>query len=328
MVLKFSIIIPVYNVAQYVSDCLDSVLAQTIPDWECVCVDDGSTDDSGMILDAYAQRDSRVRVIHQSNGGVARARNAALDAISGEWFLFLDADDVWSPHLLEVCQAGIAFEPAATIIQFGDRHFAENEQCHWDDALEKPHFERVDLSRHYSRRWLSYFAPEKAFKRALYSDIRQRPYCVGEDLLYMTECALRSHVMLKTHLRLYGYRDRRNSVTRTGVSKRKIIDRIRSNVDIVNLFEASGREIGRETRRELCNVLTESIASEYMQLPLDEREYVRQQWLSALHVLNASALPYGFQKIRTCLMSRFKNDWVWFLLAHLPRRLKELGLHR
>lgn len=90
---KFSIIIPVYNVASYLRECLDSVLAQTFPVWEAVCVDDGSTDGSGAILDEYAACDSRFRVFHQENAGVSAARNAAIDSAIGDWFLFLDGDD-------------------------------------------------------------------------------------------------------------------------------------------------------------------------------------------------------------------------------------------
>lgn len=81
-----SIIIPVYNVAPYLRECLDSVLAQTLGDWECICVDDGSTDGSGAILDEYAAMETRFRVIHQANAGVAGARNRGLNAARGSGF--------------------------------------------------------------------------------------------------------------------------------------------------------------------------------------------------------------------------------------------------
>ena len=97
----FSIIIPVYNVAPYLRECLDSVLAQTFTDWEAICVDDGSTDGSGAILDEYAAKDKRFRVIHQPNAGVSAARNKALDVAQGEWIWFVDADDVTVPIALE-----------------------------------------------------------------------------------------------------------------------------------------------------------------------------------------------------------------------------------
>ena len=104
--MKFSIIIPVYNVASYLRECLDSVLAQTFTDWEAICIDDGSTDGSGAILDEYAVRDARFRVIHQKNAGVSVARNAALDVAKGEWICFVDADDwisaTWYSHFAEL----------------------------------------------------------------------------------------------------------------------------------------------------------------------------------------------------------------------------------
>jgi len=91
--MKFSIIIPVYNVAPYLRKCLDSVLAQTETEWECICVDDGATDSSPVILDEYAERDSRFVIVHKSNEGVSVARNIGLDKAIGEWITFVDADD-------------------------------------------------------------------------------------------------------------------------------------------------------------------------------------------------------------------------------------------
>lgn len=99
---KFTLIIPVYNVEAYLGECLDSVLAQTFTDWEAVCVDDGSTDSSGAILDRYAATDARFKVVHKENGGVSSARNAALDLARGEWVAFADGDDVLSSDWLRV----------------------------------------------------------------------------------------------------------------------------------------------------------------------------------------------------------------------------------
>lgn len=90
----FSIIIPVYNVAPYLRECLDSVLAQTFTDWEAICVDDGSTDGSSVILDEYAARDPRFRVIHQPNAGVSAARNRGIALSQGRYLSILDSDDV------------------------------------------------------------------------------------------------------------------------------------------------------------------------------------------------------------------------------------------
>ena len=100
---RISVIIPVFNVEAFLPRCLDSLLAQSFPDWEAVCVDDGSTDGSGAILDDYAARDPRFRVIHKANGGVSAARNTALPLLSGAFTLMMDSDDFLHPQLMEIC---------------------------------------------------------------------------------------------------------------------------------------------------------------------------------------------------------------------------------
>lgn len=95
-----SIIIPVYNVERFLCRCVDSVLAQTFGAFEVILVDDGSSDRSGEICDAYAQRDGRVRVIHKQNGGVSSARNRGLDEVSGQYICFIDSDDWIDPTFL------------------------------------------------------------------------------------------------------------------------------------------------------------------------------------------------------------------------------------
>ena len=95
-----SIVIPVYNVEKYLPQCLDSVLSQTYTNYEVILVDDGSPDGSGAICDAYAQKDSRFRVIHQKNAGVSAARNNGIEQAAGEWVTFIDSDDWVEPNYL------------------------------------------------------------------------------------------------------------------------------------------------------------------------------------------------------------------------------------
>lgn len=103
---EVSIIVPVYNVEKYLHQCLDSIQAQTFRNWECIVVDDGSTDSSASICDLYSHADSRFIVIHKENGGVSSARNAALEIARGEFIGFADPDDWCEPgmfgHLLHL----------------------------------------------------------------------------------------------------------------------------------------------------------------------------------------------------------------------------------
>ena len=96
-----SIIIPVYNVNNYLDRCVQSVLTQSYPDLEVILVDDGSTDGSSLLCDRWADTDSRVRVIHKENGGVSDARNAGLDAATGRYLGFVDSDDYIAPDMYE-----------------------------------------------------------------------------------------------------------------------------------------------------------------------------------------------------------------------------------
>lgn len=101
-----SVIVPVYNVEQYLPKCVESILNQTYRDLELILVDDGTKDNSGIICDEYARKDPRVRVIHKENGGLSSARNAGMDAANGTYITFVDSDDWLEPegyaHLMEL----------------------------------------------------------------------------------------------------------------------------------------------------------------------------------------------------------------------------------
>lgn len=97
-----SVIIPVYNVENYIVRCLDSVVSQTYANLEIVLVDDGATDSSGKICESYAQKDSRIQVIHKENGGLSSARNAGLKVATGDYIAFVDSDDFIHPMMYEL----------------------------------------------------------------------------------------------------------------------------------------------------------------------------------------------------------------------------------
>lgn len=110
---KVSVIVPVYNVEKYLRKCMDSLVGQTLRDIEIICVDDGSTDGSGAILDEYAAKDPRVKVMHQANAGAGPARNAGLDAAAGKYLFFCDPDDWCDTRML------------AKMVRHAEKHAAE-----------------------------------------------------------------------------------------------------------------------------------------------------------------------------------------------------------
>lgn len=106
---KISMIVPVFNVEQYLPHCIDSILNQSFRDFELLLIDDGSSDNSGNICDRYAENDSRIRVFHKENGGVSSARNVGIDNAIGDWIFFSDADDELFPDGLSILYASIGY---------------------------------------------------------------------------------------------------------------------------------------------------------------------------------------------------------------------------
>ncbi|MBO4583241.1 MAG: glycosyltransferase [Alphaproteobacteria bacterium] len=114
---KISIIIPMYNVEKYLRRCLDSVQNQTFSDWQAICVDDGSPDNSGKIAEEYAARDNRFVVVHKENGGLSDARNAGMPYATGEYVMFLDSDDFIHPQTMEIAY-NVALRNKADIVAY------------------------------------------------------------------------------------------------------------------------------------------------------------------------------------------------------------------
>ena len=124
----YTVIVPVYNVEPFIGRCIESVLMQTFKDFELILVDDGSPDNSGQICNEYASSDSRLKVIRTTNGGVSRARNIGLSHASGNWIIFLDADDsLYAANVLELMNRQIMAE-TADIYQHQRMNLVKGEQ--------------------------------------------------------------------------------------------------------------------------------------------------------------------------------------------------------
>lgn len=133
----FSVIVPVYNVEPYIKKCLESVLEQSCRAFELIIVDDGSTDRSGLICDAFTQTDGRVRVIHQNNAGLSVARNKGIDSAKGDYLIFLDSDDYWcNDQVLDKIKARLDINHA-DVLSFNYIKFTEQD-------FEKPHFDKKE----------------------------------------------------------------------------------------------------------------------------------------------------------------------------------------
>lgn len=140
---KVSIIVPVYNGEQYLSTCLDSILAQTLEDIEVICVDDGSSDQSPAILDDYTKRDSRMRVIHKDNRGYGHSMNVGIDAASGEYIGIVESDDCILPNM---------YETLYSTAKNNDLDFVKSDVIFWWETIRYTcEYHKEDLNPYYGR---------------------------------------------------------------------------------------------------------------------------------------------------------------------------------
>ena len=204
-----SVIVPIYNVVSYLDECVASIVAQTYKSWECILVDDGSVDGSGDICDEWAKKDERIRVVHQDNGGVSKARNRGIEESKGEYIVFVDSDDtIGKEHLRNLVGA-----PKADLIVAGIRHVVSD----GDDVDYKPSCgktfsfsqegieEIVDLNRKY----LLYGPVVKLYQASIVKEngvIFPSDCSYGEDLLFNLKYLEHVHTISQVNDVSYYYR--------------------------------------------------------------------------------------------------------------------------
>jgi len=138
-----SVVIPVFNTDQYIASCLDSILNQTLQDIEIICIDDGSTDNSGIVLDEYERKHGNIRVYHQENQGLSAARNAGMQHVRGTYVYFMDSDDYLMPNALEVLYQR-AIEDRLDVVFFGAQSF-------FDEQMTEEQKKKNKLPMEYNR---------------------------------------------------------------------------------------------------------------------------------------------------------------------------------
>lgn len=213
-----SVIIPVYNVAQYLQEALDSVIHQTYNNLEIIIIDDGSTDGSGKTCDEYAGRDPRIHVIHQENKGLSAARNAGLDIMTGDVVAFLDSDDAYYPGFIEAmiiamnrANAEIVACKYTTIKTTGNMAAIRS-------GREKPSasegtYERGDALRALAEYRLNHVVWNKIYCRELWGDIRFPDGHVYEDIAVTYQLFDKCRKVYFLEQPLYMYRKRPGSIS-------------------------------------------------------------------------------------------------------------------
>ncbi len=238
-----SVIIPVYNVEKYLPKCLDSVISQTYKQLEIIIVDDGSTDNSGIICDEYALRDNRIIVFHQVNGGLSAARNTGLDIAKGEYVMFVDSDDYVEPTFCEK-PLRIAIREQVDIVSFG--YFQIGKQSTIVNKTNKPRIVRSSEAIKISITLddvIHGYVWNKLYNRNLFDEIRFPIGRTFEDqgvnyLLYNS-----ANFIYISDVVLYHYCRRDNSISKAYYSPKCIMDRFELWYDRLRFIQDNYPEI-------------------------------------------------------------------------------------
>lgn len=288
--MKVSVVIPVYNVAPYLHQCIDRVLSQTYQDLQIILVDDGSTDGSGEICDTYTRKDSRIEVIHKANGGLSDARNVGTEYAGGEYLLYLDSDDRWASDDFVEKAVACACSKHADMVLLTQNRFIEdadlpkepvytyNDSDFSGDAIET--FENLYKKQHYP-----VSAWSKLIRTAVLRDngVVFTKGLLGEDMDWTSR--LLPHIKRMTYCNesLYLYRERPNSITTTFGK--------RNAEDFCCILEKWGEYWKQKNTKQgrvflgYYATLYVSLVYHYLQIPAGDRLQLKQRIIHLSYML-------------------------------------------
>jgi glycosyltransferase involved in cell wall biosynthesis len=255
-----SIIVPVYKVEPYLRRCLDSVLAQTFTDYECILVDDGSPDGCPAICGEYAAKDPRFKALHKENGGLSDARNAGIMAATGDWIVLLDSDDAFASDtalkslsaIIDRTPAPVIFNSHVEVVNAGSNTVSSRDSVKATiDALTAAQFYKRVMSRkeNLMAAWL--FAARRDF--LLKYRLFFRKGILHEDELWMPCLVGIAKTIAVNHGLFYAYRQARTGSITSSVSFKNLSDKMRIIEDLQGLIKSGAyKKKGKKILRWRC----------------------------------------------------------------------------
>lgn len=318
---KFSIIIPVYNVALWLEDCINSILNQTYPNWEAICVDDGSTDSSLSILNKYADIDSRIKVFHQENKGVSSARNVALDNASGDWISSVDSDDVLSPHYFESALQAINSHPNIDVVRFFKKSFRDGDKCVLEDS--EIVFQYYDFNVLFPRVILSGNHTDFFFRRETMMGVRYNARLkYSEDFLYACDCLDKCKSGCATRQTLYGYRKRSNSATTVSMTLSHAKDDMEWIVAFFGFLKRRGRAIEKGYLAFYWRFSLSLLVNRFCTLDKKDRKEYLRCLLSMRSLILSAPCTLSIHALILRLFFLLNRQQLFFALCVFPVKVK------
>ena len=232
---KISVIVPVYNVEQYLERCVDSIINQTYKNLEIILVNDGSTDNSGQLCDELARKDDRIRVVHKKNGGLSDARNVGIDEAEAELVGFIDSDDYIDEDMYEVLINNLK-AANADLSMCG--HYDVYNNVPESQVSDKKTWElspQEAIKMVMEAKILSVTAVNKLYKKSLFSELKFEIGKIAEDAFIMIKLLDKCNKIVATNEKKYYYVHRENSITTQKFSLKflNVIEAYEQNKEII-----------------------------------------------------------------------------------------------
>lgn len=223
-----SIIVPAYNIENFIGRCIESIIHQTYRDWELLIIDDGSTDNTWNVISNYAKIDKRIKAFHKENGGVSSARNFGLDNAKGEYISLIDGDD-WIESTLYEDAIRSLYEYNVDVFMF--EYYIDNENKSIKHNIDYSYYGLIDTEQalvhsirpHNRFAWSKVFSSKLLKNRETIDKIRfNSDIIIGEDTLFIIEVLLNSNRTYYTNEAYYHYDQRLGSAVRSSFNEKKI----------------------------------------------------------------------------------------------------------
>lgn len=215
---KISVIVPVYNVEKYLSQCLDSIIHQTYKNLEIILVDDGSTDSSGLICDNYSQKDKRIKIIHKCQGGLSDARNAGLKIATGEYISFIDSDDFIDKNMYSILINNTQ-KYNSDIVWFyyynyySKKHFINSSIIKNNDLYDLSSSDKIKFAKNLFYQYkMDAHVWAKLYKRSIFNNIKFPYGKLFEDIFVLLPILSNAKIISTIPDCLYFYRNRSESI--------------------------------------------------------------------------------------------------------------------
>lgn len=243
-VVACSVVVPVYNVEAYISETIESIITQSCQNIEIILINDGSTDNSGIICESYAKIDSRIIVIHQRNSGVSAARNRGIDLAKGEYICFVDGDDTIDSDMIELLYTFGYNHDIDLILPIGNKYTQKIERNENSFRILEANQVLSDYLQFKNLLDSHGLLKTEIVKKIKYSD----SIFFWEDYAFMVELISRCNSIAKTTNIFYYYRQREGSANNSKISERTL-----TCLNIADLFVEKGLV---SSRQDIDNVRT------------------------------------------------------------------------